>query len=125
VDHLTLRLLDRAVVSELTGVPIRTLKQWERRGLVGRVPRGTHARYSWKDVEEVQTLAALLAGRRLPLREARRLLSTGAGGRGPLRTVRASRPRAAAARPGPGGSRRSRRRHAREGVPGPRGHDPR
>ena len=81
---LEARVLQAAVVSDLTGVSPRTLARWEAFGIPPRRPAG--AGYSWADVEVLQRTAHLVRTRRLPLAEAKKLVArarsrAGAGAR--------------------------------------------
>ena len=81
MQDLELRFLTPRVVSGLTGLSANTLRQWERKRILGgplrsraRTSSRTPRLYSWREVEQLQRATHLLKARRLPMGEVRRLL---------------------------------------------------
>jgi DNA-binding transcriptional MerR regulator len=84
MEHLEFPLLTSRIVSGLTGLSARTLRQWEDKGILPaarrrtrRSPRaasGAPRLYSWRDVEQLQQATHLIRRKRLPMAEVKRLL---------------------------------------------------
>jgi len=81
MQDLEFPLLTPRVVSGLTGLSAKTLRQWEQKRILA-VPRRARARrpsrtprlYSWREVEQLQQATYLLKTRCLPMAAVRRLL---------------------------------------------------
>ena len=84
MKDLEFPLLTSRIVSGLTGLSERTLRQWEEKGILpaGRgptrrppemAPRAPRL-YSWREVEQLQQATHLMKGKRLPIGEVKRLL---------------------------------------------------
>jgi DNA-binding transcriptional MerR regulator len=77
-------LLTPGIVSDLTGLSPRWLRQWDALGIPASArrrragkPTGGRRLYSWDDVEHLQQATHLIKTRRLHLAEVRRLLEQG------------------------------------------------
>jgi DNA-binding transcriptional MerR regulator len=81
MQDLEFPFLTSHVVSGLTGLSAKTLRQWDRKGILA-APRRARARklsrtprlYSWHEVGQLQQATHLLRTRRLPMGEVRRWL---------------------------------------------------
>ncbi len=81
MQDLEFPLLTPRVVSGLTGLSAKTLRQWEQKRILvasprsrARKPSRTPRLYSWREVEQLQQATHLMKTRRLPMAAVRRLL---------------------------------------------------
>lgn len=83
MTHFTRPLFTISVAANLVGVSPKTLRRWERFGLLSprREGRRRLRLYSWQDIERAQEIRYLVVRKRLPLRVVRAQLRMAAARR--------------------------------------------